>query len=152
VVGRGHDSQAPAPRAAPPRRDDAAIVHEYGELDTSFGGLYVEGDSLVALFTADIDMHSEHLYPLVAASDQLVVRLAARTWKEVIDANDRVASILFRSQIAAGVTGAGIGLRDGQFVVCVSIDPYTEVLAQRVRDMVFPDLVDVEQRKHATQR
>jgi hypothetical protein len=131
-------------------RDDLELVQRYGrdEAADHFGGCYWENEPLVtivALFTAEVDRHQSVLRSRVMQPARLAVRATPRTWRQVQADNEEIAAMLLTTRTEPGVHGVGIGLREGRFVVCVDIEPYTAERAARITELVQPREVVVQQ-------
>ena len=53
--------------------------------------------------------------------------------------------MLLTTRTEPGVHSVGIGLREGRFVVCVDIEPYTAERAAHIAELVQPREVVVQQ-------
>jgi hypothetical protein len=125
---------------------DSNVVSAYGATEPSFGGVYFDGDVVVALFTSDVRVHDEVLRPRLTAPDQFRAELADRSWATVEAANRSIQeALLFTGPRIPGVNSVGIGKMDGQFAIKVGIDPYSEELAEQVRRAASPFEVVVHQ-------
>jgi hypothetical protein len=125
---------------------DAEVVHEYGQDEPTFGGVYFDGDVVVAMFTADLDRHTRQLLPRLRAAEQFRIELTDQTYAQVEAANARVQRRLMLSdQRHPEVVGVGIGLRDGKFVVQLHVENLTDALAAEIQTVVAPDSVAIEQ-------
>ena len=130
-------------------RDDLELVQRYGrdEAADHFGGCYWANEpplTIVALFTAEVDRHRTVLGSRVAHPARLAVRATPRTWRQVQADSEEVAAILLTTRTEPGVHSVGIGLREGRFVVCVDIEPYTAQRAARIAELVRPREVVVQ--------
>jgi hypothetical protein len=144
------DETDPVARAQHQLGDDLELVRRYGrdEAADHFGGCYWDDQPLatiVALFTAEVDRHRTVLGSRVTQPTRLVVRATSRTWRQVEADNEEIAAMLLTTRIEPGVHGVGIGLREGRFVVCVDIEPYTAERAARIAERVQPREVVVQQ-------
>ena len=144
------DETDPVARAQHQLGDDLEMVRRYGrdEAADHFGGCYWDNQPLVtivALFTAEVDRHRTVLGNRVTQPTRLVVRATSRTWRQVQADNKEIAAMLLTTRIEPGVHGVGIGLREGRFVVCVDIEPYTAERAARIAERVQPREVVVQQ-------
>jgi hypothetical protein len=143
------DETDPVARAQHQLRDDLELVERYGrdEAADHFGGCYwVNGPlvTIVALFTAEVDRHRTVLGSRVTQPARLAVRATHRTWRQVQADHEEIAAMLLTTRTEPGVHGAGIGLREGRFVVCVDIEPYTAERAARIAELVQPREVNVQ--------
>jgi hypothetical protein len=143
------DQTDPVSRAQHQLRDDLELVQRYGrdEAADHFGGCYWDNEpplTIVALFTAEVDRHRTVLASRVTQPARLVIRATPRTWRQVQADNEEIAAILLTTKTEPGVHGVGIGLRDGRFVVCVDIEPYTAERAARIAELVQPHEVVVQ--------
>jgi hypothetical protein len=144
------DDTDPVARAQHELRDDLELVQRYGrdEAADHFGGCYWDNEPLVtivALFTAEVDRHQTVLRSRVRQPARLVVRATPRTWRQVQADNEEIAAMLLTTRTEPGVHSVGIGLRQGHFVVCVDIEPYTAERAARIAGLVQPREVVVQQ-------
>ena len=144
------DETDPVARAQHQLRDDLELVQDYGrdEAADHFGGCYWDNQPLltiVALFTAEVDRHQTVLRSRVTQPARLVVRATSRTWRQVQADNEEIAAMLLTTRTEPGVHSVGIGLREGRFVVCVDLEPYTAERAARIAELVQPREVVVEQ-------
>jgi hypothetical protein len=144
------DETDPVARAQRQLRDDLELVQRYGrdEAADHFGGCYWDNEALVtivALFTAEVDRHRTVLRSRVMQPARLAVRATPRTWRQVQADNEEIAAMLLTRRTEPGVHGVGIGLREGRFVVCVDIEPYTAERAARIAELVQPSEVVVQQ-------
>jgi hypothetical protein len=144
------DETDPVARAQHQLRDDLGLVQRYGrdEAADHFGGCYWDNEPLVtivALFTAEVDRHRTVLRGRVTQPARLAVRGTPRTWRQVQADHEEVAAMLLTRRTEPGVHGVGIGLREGRFVVCVDIQPYTAERAARIAELVRPREVVVQQ-------
>jgi hypothetical protein len=144
------DEPDPVARAEHQLRDDLELVQRYGREEAAdhFGGCYVDDEpvgSIVALFTAELDRHRRVLGSRVTQPTRLAVRATPRTWRQVQADNQEIAAMLLTTRTEQGVHGVGIGLREGRFVVCVDIEPYTAERAARIAELVEPREVVVQQ-------
>jgi hypothetical protein len=140
----------PIARAQHQLRDDLELVQRYGrdEAADHFGGCYWDNQPLVtivALFTTEIDRHQSVLRSRATQPARLAVRATPRTWRQAQADNQEIAAMLLTTRTEPGVHGVGIGLREGQFVVCVDIEPYTAERAARIAELVQPREVVVQQ-------
>ena len=143
------DQTDPVARAQYQLRDDLELVQRYGrdEAADHFGGCYWDNEppvTIVALFTAEVDRHRTVLRRRVTQPARLVVRATSRTWRQVQADNEEIAAMLL-TRTEPGVHRVGIGLREGRFVVCVDIEPYTAERAARIAELVQPREVVVQQ-------
>jgi hypothetical protein len=150
------DETDPVTRAQHQLQDDLELVQRYGQDEAAdhFGGCYWDNDppvTIVALFTAEVDRHRVVLRSRVRQPARLAVRATPRTWRQVQADNEQVAAMLLTTRTEPGVHGVGIGLREGQFVVCVHIEPYSAGRAARIAELARPREVVVQQggRYHA---
>jgi hypothetical protein len=128
-------------------RDDVRVAAVYGErFPDEFGGLYLEGESLVVLFTRHVELHERALRNEVGHPDSLRVHQASRTWEEVVTSNRDVGLVLLGDGPISGVTNVGIVVLDGQFVVMVGVTMDDPAVADQVRAAVSPNPVVVEPR------
>jgi len=144
------DETDPVARAQHQLRDDLELVQDYGrdEAADHFGGCYWDNQPLltiVALFTAEVDRHRTVLRSRVTQPARLVVRATSRTWRQVQADNEEIAAMLLTTRTELGVHSVGIGLREGRFVVCVDLEPYTAERAAHIAELVQPREVVVEQ-------
>ena len=143
------DQTDPVARAQYQLRDDLELVQRYGrdEAADHFGGCYWDNEppvTIVALFTAEVDRHRTVLRSRVKQPARLAVRATPRTWRQVQADNEEIAAMLL-TRTEPGVHRVGIGLREGRFVVCVDIEPYTAERAARIAELVQPREVVVQQ-------
>jgi len=144
------DETDPVARAQHQLRDDLELVQDYGrdEAADHFGGCYWDNQPLltiVALFTAEVDRHRTVLGSRVTQPARLAVRATPRTWRQVQADNAEIAAMLLTTRTEPGVHSVGIGLREGRFVVCVDLEPYTAERAAHIAELVQPREVVVEQ-------
>ncbi len=144
------DETDPVTRAQHQLRDDLELVQRYGrdEAADHFGGCYWDNEppvTIVALFTAEVDRHRTVLGSRVTQPARLTVRATPRTWRQVQSDNEEIAAMLLTTRTEPGVHSVGIGLREGRFVVCVDIQPYTAERAARIAELVQPHEVVVRQ-------
>ena len=144
------DETDPVARARRQLRDDLELVQRYGrdEAADHFGGCYWDDEppvAIVALFTAEVDRHRAVLRSRVTQPARLAVRATLRTWRQVQADNEAIAAMLLTARTEPGVHAIGIGLREGRFVVCVDIEPYTAERADRIAELVRPREVVVRQ-------
>jgi hypothetical protein len=144
------DQTDPVARAQHQLRDDLELVQRYGrdEAADHFGGCYWGNEPLVtivALFTAEVDRHRTVLRSRVTQPARLAVRATSRTWRQVQADNEEIAAMLLATRTEPGVHSVGIGLREGRFVVCVDLQPYTAERAARIAELVQPREVVVQQ-------
>jgi hypothetical protein len=131
-------------------RDDLELVQRYGrdEAADHFGGCYWDNEppvTIVALFTAEVDRHRTVLGGRVIQPARLAVRATPRTWRQVQADHEEIAAMLLTTRTEPGVHSVGIGLRQGRFVVCVDIEPYTAERAARIAALMQPREVVVQQ-------
>ena len=143
------DTTDPVARAQHQLRGDLELVQRYGrdEAADHFGGCYWDNEPLVtivALFTAEVDRHRTVLRSRVTQPGRLAVRATPRTWRQIQADNEEIAAMLLRTRAEPGIHGVGIGLREGRFVVCVDIEPYTAERAARIAELVQPRQVVVQ--------
>jgi hypothetical protein len=144
------DETDPVARAQHQLGDDLELVRRYGrdEAADHFGGCYWDNQPLVtivALFTAEVDRHRTVLGSRVTQPTRLVVRATSRTWRQVQADNEEIAAMLLTTRTEPSVHSVGLGLREGRFVVCVAIEPYTAERAARIAELVQPREVVVQQ-------
>jgi hypothetical protein len=144
------DQTDPVARAQHQLRDDLELVQRYGREEAAdyFGGCYWDNQppvAIVALFTAEVDRHRTVLRRRVRQPARLVVRATSRTWRQVQADHEEIAAMLLATRTEPGVHSVGIGLREGRFVVCVEIEPYTAERAARIAELVQPREVVVQQ-------
>jgi hypothetical protein len=142
------DETDPVARAQHQLRDDLELVQRYGrdEAADHFGGCYWDNEppvTIVALFTAEVDRHRTVLGSRVIQPARLAVRATPRTWRQVQAENEEIAAML-TTRTEPGVHSVGIGLREGRFVVCVDIEPYTAERAAHIAELVQPREVVVQ--------
>ena len=120
------------------------MVRAYGENEPAFGGLYFDGEVLVALFTTDLDDHADHIRPLLRAPEKFRVHKSERPWRELEAANVRISSRLatLRDQFPE-ITNYGIGLCEGQFAVQIGVEQLTPELAGALTEALAPEQVQV---------
>jgi hypothetical protein len=143
------DETDPVARAQHQLRDDLELVQDYGREEAAghFGGCYWDNEppvTIVALFTAEVDRHRTVLGSRVTQPVRLVVRATPRTWRQVQADHEEIAAKLLTTRTEPGVRSVGIGLRQGRFVVCVDIEPYTAERAARIAELVQPHEVVVQ--------
>jgi hypothetical protein len=113
-----------------PRPDeDSALTATYGEsVPLEYGGLYVDGDTLVVLFTRNLALHRSELEQRVKNVGRLRVVQSSRTEGEATAEIASIAEQLIRDPATKldFVTGVGMSIRQGQWVTVVGIDPYTD--------------------------
>jgi hypothetical protein len=131
-------------------RNEMKLVWRYGrqEAPEQFGGCYWDNEppvTIVALFTAEVDRHRAVLGSRVTQPDRLAVRATPRTWRQVQANNEQIVAMLLTTRTEPGVHRVGIGLREGRFVVCVDIEPYTPERVARIAGLVYPREVVVQQ-------
>ena len=144
------DETDPVARAQHELRDDLELVQDYGrdEAADHFGGCYWANEppvTIVALFTAEVDRHRTVLRGRVTQPARLTVRATPRTWRQVQADHEEIAAMLLTTRTEPGVHRVGIGLREGRFVVCVDLEPYTAERAARIAELVQPREVVVQQ-------
>ena len=144
------DETDPVAQAQHQLHDDLELVQRYGrdEAADHFGGCYWDNEppvTIVALFTAEVDRHRTVLRSRVTQPAQLAVRVTPRTWPQVQADNEEIAALLLTTRTEPGVHSVGIGLREGRFVVCVDIEPYTAERAAHIVELVQPHEVVVQQ-------
>jgi hypothetical protein len=144
------DETDPVAQAQHHLRDDLELVQHYrrDEAADHFGGCYGDNEppvTIVALFTAEVDRHRSVLCSRVTQPARLAVRATPRTWRQVQADNEQIAAMLLTTRTEPGVHGVGIGLREGRFVVCVHIEPYSAERAARIAELVQPREVVVQQ-------
>jgi hypothetical protein len=144
------DQTDPVARAQHQLRDDLELVQRYGrdEAADHFGGCYWDNQppvAIVALFTAEVDRHRTVLRSRVRQPARLAVRATPRTWRQVQADHEEIAAMLLTTRTEPGVHSVGIGLREGRFVVCVDLEPYTAERAARIAELVAPREVVVQQ-------
>jgi hypothetical protein len=144
------DETDPVARDQHQLHDDLELVQRYGrdEAADHFGGCYWDNEqpvTIVALFAAEVDRHRSVLHSRVTQSARLVVRATPRTWRQVQADHEEIAAMLLTTRTEPGVHSVGIGLREGRFVVCVDIEPYTAQRAARITELVQPREVIVQQ-------
>jgi len=143
------DETDPIARAQNQLRDDLELVQRYGrdEAADHFGGCYWDNEppvTIVALFTAELDQHRTVLGSRVTQPARLAIRATPRTWRQVQADNEEIAAMLLTTRTEPGVHSVGIGLREGRFVVCVDIEPYTAERAARIAELVQPHEIVVQ--------
>jgi hypothetical protein len=143
------DETDPVARAQHQLRDDLELVQRYGrdEAADHFGDCYWDNEppvTIVALFTAEVDRHRSVLRSRVTQPARLAVRATSRTWRQVQADNEEIAAMLLTTRTEPGVHGVGIALRQGRFVVCVDIEPYTAERAACIAELVQPHEVVVQ--------
>jgi hypothetical protein len=143
------DETDPVARAQHQLRDGLELVQRYGREEAAdhFGGCYWANEppvTIVALFTAEVDRHRTVLGSRVRQPVRLVVRATPRTWQQVQADHEEIAAMLLTARTEPGVHAVGIGLREGRFVVCVDIEPYTAERAARIAELVQPREVVVQ--------
>jgi hypothetical protein len=143
------DQTDPVTRAQHQLRDDLELVQRYGrdEAADHFGGCYWDNEPLVtivALFTAQVDRHRSVLRRRVTKPARLAVRATPRTWRQLQADHAQIAAMLLTTSTEPGVHSVGIGLREGRFVVCVEIEPYSAEHAARIAELVQPREVVVQ--------
>ena len=137
-------------RAQEQLRDDLELVQRYGREEAAghFGGCYWDNEppvTIVALFTAEVGRHRTVLDSRVTQPARLAVRATPRTWRHVQADHEEIAAMLLTTRTEPGVHSVGIGLRQGRFVVCVDIEPYTAERAAHIVELVQPHEVVVQQ-------
>jgi hypothetical protein len=143
------DETDPIARAQHQLRDDLELVQRYGrdEAADHFGGCYWDNEppvTIVALFTAELDQHRTVLGSRVTQPARLAIRATPWTWRQVQADNEEIAAMLLTTRTEPGVHSVGIGLREGRFVVCVDIEPYTAERAARIAELVQPHEIVVQ--------
>jgi len=143
------DETDPIARAQNQLRDDLELVQRYGrdEAADHFGGCYWDNEppvTIVALFTAELDQHRTVLGSRVTQPARLAIRATPWTWRQVQADNEEIAAMLLTTRTEPGVHSVGIGLRQGRFVVCVDIEPYTAERAARIAELVQPHEIVVQ--------
>jgi hypothetical protein len=97
-----------------------------------------------------VHAHHARLVSLLRAPDQFRLAAADRSYIEVEAANHRVQQTLIRSgKPHPGVTGVGIGMAGGQFVIRVDVENLTDEVANAIRATVAPDVIVVESGQRA---
>jgi hypothetical protein len=144
------DETDPVARAQHQLRADLELVQRYGQEEAAdhFGGCYWDNQppvTIVALFTAEVDRHRAVLRGRVTQPARLAVRATPRTWRQVQADKEQIAVMLLTARTEPGVHGVGIGLREGRFVVCVDIEPYTAERIARIAGLVYSHEVVVQQ-------
>lgn len=131
--------------------DEGQVIRDYGAtVPGEYGGFYGKAGGFVALFTENLSRHEESLQDLLPFPDRLEVRHGTRTWRSIEHSKSEVTRILLLDGVHPGVTAAGgVGVRDGQLVVVVGIDPYNTETAEQVVRLVEPHIVDVRRRPQA---
>jgi hypothetical protein len=143
------DETDPIARAQHQLRDNLELVQRYGREEAAdhFGGCYWDNEppvTIVALFTAEVDRHRTVLRSRVTQPARLTVLATPRTWRQVQADNEEIAAMLLTTRTEPGVHSVGIGLREGRFVVCVDIEPYTAERAAHIVELVQPHEVVVQ--------
>jgi hypothetical protein len=143
------DETDPVARAQHQLRDDLELVQGYGrdEAADHFGGCYWDNElpvTIVALFTAEVDRHRTVLRSRVTQPARLAVRATPQTWRQIQADNEEIAAMLLTTRTEPGVHAVSIALREGHFVVCVDIEPYTAERAARIAELVQPHEVVVQ--------
>jgi hypothetical protein len=143
------DETDPVALAQHQLRDDMELVQDYGrdEAADHFGGCYWNNEppvTIVALFTAEVDRHRTMLRGRVTQPARLAVRATPMTWRQVQAEHEEIAAMLLTTRTEPGVHSVGIGLRQGRFVVCVDIEPYTAERAAHIAELVQPREVVVQ--------
>lgn len=101
---------------------------------------------MVMLFTNGVEQHEARLRRLLGHPKPLRVQRATRSLQEVESSHREVVRLLLGEKRQLGVWSVGIGVRDGQLVVAVGINPYDEDSVRRVRRATAPHAVAVEER------
>ena len=124
---------------------DKATVHAYGQSQAAYGGMYWEGDTLVAMFTDELDAHRERLLPRLRVPERFRVASASRTFLQIKEANGRVRTKLLGDPTMPfpEICGVGIGMEDGQFVIKIWVEHLSEALVEEIREAAEPDEVVV---------
>jgi hypothetical protein len=143
------DETDPVARAQHQLLDDLELVQRYGREEAAdhFGGCYWDNQppgTVVALFTAEVDRHRTMLGSRVTQPARLTVRATPRTWQQVQADHEAISATLLTTRTEPGVHSVGIGLREGRFVVCVDIQPYTAEHAARIAELVQPHEIVVQ--------
>jgi hypothetical protein len=128
---------------------DAA--REYGEHLDEFGGMYWARDPrrVVFLVIAHPNQHRDALRSRVPHPDRVEVRRCRHTELQIRLWIDEVNQRLHDRHQELHVTGFGQGLGDEGFTVEVTIWPWSEETAERVRDELAPIPIEVEARPRA---
>jgi hypothetical protein len=144
------DETDPVAAAQHQLQDDLELVQRYGQDEAAdhFGGCYWDNEppvTIVALFTTEVDRHQTVLRRRVRQPARLAVRATPRTWRQVQADNEQITAMLLTTRTEPGVHEVGIGLREGRFVVCADIEPYTAQRPARIAELVQPREVVVQQ-------
>jgi hypothetical protein len=120
---------------------------EYGveHLD-EFGGVYLARDPVRVVFlaTARLDRHREALRDRVSHPDRVEVRRGRHTERQIRVWLDEVYQRLHDRSQALSVTSWGEGLGEAGFTVQVTIWPWSEDAADRIRSELAPIPIEVE--------
>jgi hypothetical protein len=130
--------------------NDSNIAHDYALDLPEYGGIFHDGDLLVVLMTANLAQHERELRRLVTEPDKIEVRPAARPWAAVSAGAERLSTQLPDADAAIDVTGVGIGVHDGEFIVTVGINPYSDRAAETIRMLASPEPVFIKPQAPAT--
>lgn len=121
---------------------DVDTIRSYGRDEATFGGLYFDGDVLVALFTADLAVHRSRLEPMLHSPGQVRLATADRSYVEVKAAHGRVKdALLGPGRPYPEVFSAGIGVAQDQFVIVVLVEELNDELEEAIRTAVEPDAI-----------
>ena len=133
-------------------RPTMEAAQEYGgEHPDEFGGLYWARDPrrVVLLVTANLNQHRDALRSRVPHPDRVEVRRCRHTDRQVQAWIYEVKQRFYDRHQQLHVTGFGQSLGDEGFTVQVSIWPWSEEIAERVRNELAPIPVEVEARPRA---
>src|SRR4030095_8485777 len=143
------DETDPVARAQHQLRDDLELVQRYGREEAAdpLGGCYWENErtvNIVMLLTPELGRPRTVLGSRVTQPARLAVRATPRTWRQVQADHEKIAAMLLTTRTEPGVHSVGIGLRQGRFVVCVDLEPYTAERAAHIAQLVQPREVLVQ--------
>jgi hypothetical protein len=114
-----------------------------------FGGRFADGERIFGvLFTDHVDEHEASLRALLSHPELVVVRCADRPWRELEEANRRLARLLMGipdhpDQRHPAVNGMGIGMADGQFTIMVMVDPERRDAVEEIVALVHPEPITI---------
>lgn len=122
--------------------EDGQTIRGYGaDHPDEFGGVYVEGETLVALFIGRPEWHLAELRPHLRYPVRVRTGETDRTWAEVLAANARIRHRLLGAAGFAAVHSVGIIEVDGRFEIQVGVEPLDAGIEGAIEDAVKPDLV-----------
>jgi len=122
--------------------DDVEAVRAYGVGQAAeFGGIYFDGDTLVALFTHRPEWHLGELRPRLRRPFLFRTGETDRTWAAVMASNERVRHRLMDGSDFGAVHGVGITKVDGRFEIQVGVNPLDAEIERAIENAVKPDSV-----------